>query len=116
MIAGIDRGEIGALIFPRADACRTLAALTPSAPLAEVLGAAPVREFFQKLVDALHAGGTGSATRVARAVVLVELPSIDRGEITDKGSINQRAVLAQRAALVDAMYTAPGTDVILPRR
>jgi hypothetical protein len=35
--------------------------------------------------------GNGSATRVARAQVLLELPSIDRGEITGKGSINQRA-------------------------
>lgn len=116
VIAGIDRGEIGVLIFPRADACRALAALAPSAPHAQVLGAAPVREFFQDLVDGLFAAGTGSATRVARAVVLVEPPSIDRGEVTDKGSINQRAVLAQRAALVEAMYLAPGADVILPRR
>jgi feruloyl-CoA synthase len=115
VITGIDRGEVGALIFPRVDACRALAALEPSAPLEAVLNAAPVREFFQGLVDALHAGGTGSATRVARAVVLVEPPSIDRGEVTDKGSINQRAVLAQRAALVEAMYTASGAGVIVPR-
>ena len=36
-------------------------------------------------------GGTGSATRVARACVLVDPPSIDRGEVTDKGAINRRA-------------------------
>ena len=52
-----------------------------------------VRAFLQRLVDVLHSRGTGSATRVARALVLAEPPSIDRGEITDKGSINQRAVL-----------------------
>ena len=59
---------------------------------------------------------SGSATRVARAVVLAEPPSIDRGEITDKGSINQRAVLLHRDAIVQAMYDAPGENVILPRR
>ncbi|MEO6032460.1 MAG: feruloyl-CoA synthase, partial [Burkholderiaceae bacterium] len=75
-----------------------------------------VRRFFQQLVDGLWRSGTGSATRVARAAVLSVPPSIDLGEITDKGSINQRAVLAQRAALVEAMYLAPGADVILPRR
>ena len=75
-----------------------------------------VREFFQHLVDGLYASGTGSATRVARAVVLLEPPSIDRGEITDKGSINQRAVLQHRDAIVQALYDDPGENVILPRR
>ena len=43
-----------------------------------VLAEPPVREFFQKLVDNLHASGTGSAARVARALVLTEPPRIDR--------------------------------------
>ena len=74
-----------------------------------------MREFFQRLVDAQWAAGTGSATRVARALVLAEPPSIDRGEITDKGSINQRAVLTQRDAQVEQLYLG-GSDVLLPRR
>ncbi len=116
VIAGIDRADIGILIFPRLDSCRALAALRADAPTAEVLQAAPVREVFQRLVDALHASGTGSATRVARALLLVDLPNIDRGEITDKGSINQRAVLKQRDALVRSLYAAaPDAAVILPR-
>jgi feruloyl-CoA synthase len=115
VIAGINRGEIGILIFPRVDACRAFAKADAGVPLAEVLGMPVVREFFQRLVDGLYAAGTGSSTRIARAVVLSEPPSIDRGEVTDKGSINQRAVLAHRAELVDAMYDAPGRDVILPR-
>ncbi len=101
VIAGLNRNEIGILIFPRPDACRAL-------------GDEKTRVFFQRLVDELFASGTGSATRVARAIVLAEPPSIDRGEVTDKGSINQRAVLTHRAAIVDAMYDAPGADVILP--
>ena len=87
------RGRI-ILIFPRLDACRTLAgARSGHADPNRVLREAPIREFFQQLVDDLWASGTGSATRVARAIVLAEPPSIDRGEVTDKGSINQRAVL-----------------------
>jgi len=116
VVAGINRDEIGALIFPRPDACRAFAGLPAEASLAQVLEAAPVREFFQHLVDGLYATGTGSATRVARAVVLLEPPSIDRGEVTDKGSINQRAVLQHRDALVQALYDAPGENVIFPRR
>ena len=63
-----------------------------------------VHAFFQALVDRLWAEGTGSANRPARAVLLVEAPSIDRGEVTDKGSVNQRAVLEHRSALIEAIY------------
>jgi len=115
VIAGINRNDIGLLIFPRLDTCRQLAGLAGAAAVAEVLTAAPVRLLFQQLVDRLHSSGSGSATRVARALVLLEPPSIDRGEITDKGSINQRAVLTHREALVERLY-AGGDDVIVPTR
>jgi feruloyl-CoA synthase len=78
-----------------------------------VLQAAPVQDFFRSLVSRLHASGTGSSTRVARALLLVDPPMIDRGEVTDKGSINQRAVLTHRAALVEHLY-AGGDGVLLP--
>jgi feruloyl-CoA synthase len=56
---------------------------------------------------------TGSASRIDVAVVLVEPPSLDRGEITDKGSINQRAVLTHRQALVDSIYQGTAPDIIV---
>ena len=80
---------------------------------AEVLAHPAVRDAFQQLADRLWREGTGSANRVARLHVMTDLPSIDKGEITDKGSINQRAVLTHRAAQVDTLYTG-GTDVIVP--
>ncbi len=115
VVAGINRDEIGLLLFPRLDACRAFAGLPATAPTLEVLNAPAVRLFFQRMVDELWSGGTGSATRVARALVMAEPPSIDRGEVTDKGSINQRAVLTHRDALVEHLY-AGGDDVILPKR
>jgi feruloyl-CoA synthase len=116
VVAGIDRNEIGLLIFPRLDACRALAGCTAGTPTLEVLGSTAVRAFFQRLADALYAVGTGSATRVARSVVLVEPASIDRGEVTDKGSINQRAVLGHRDALVEQLYAGDAESIYLPRR
>jgi feruloyl-CoA synthase len=113
VVAGLDRDEVGILVFPRIDECRRLADLPADMPAPEVLRHPAVRAFFQQLVDRQWRAGTGSANRVARAHVLVDPPSIDRGEITDKGSINQRAVLGHRAALVDALYTG-GADVIVP--
>jgi feruloyl-CoA synthase len=116
VITGLNRGEVGALLFPRADECRRLAGLPANAPLPEVLHHADVHAFFQTLADRLWRESTGSANRVARLHVLAEPPSIDKGEVTDKGSINQRAVLAQRDALVTALYEGAASDpfVILP--
>jgi len=84
--------------------------LPPDAPLGQALASEPVLERFRQLLDALAAQATGSATRLARLLLLAEAPSIDSGEITDKGSINQRAVLRRRDALVQALHdeTAPG--------
>ena len=115
VIAGLNRDDIGVLFFPRVDECRKLAGVAAGAPPAEVLGHPALREFFQRLVDELWRSGTGSANRVARALVLEEPPSIDRGEITDKGSINQRAVLGHRAALVEALYEGD-TRLLTPRK
>ncbi len=118
VVAGINRSEIGVLVLPRLDECRRLAALPDGTPAAEVLAHPRVQAFFQDMVDRLWRSGSGSASRVARAHLLLEPPSIDKGEVTDKGSINQRAVLSHRASLVDAMFDGDGIDpkVLRPRR
>ncbi len=55
----------------------------------------------------------GSSTRVWRALLLREPPSIDAGEITDKGYTNQRATIERRAADVARLYARdPDEDVI----
>ena len=118
VITGLNLGEVGALLFPRADECRRLAGLPASTPLPQVLHHPAVRAFFQTLANRLWRDATGSASRVARLHVLAEPPSIDKGEVTDKGSINQRAVLAHRDALVEALYAGQAEDpfLILPVR
>ena len=120
VLAGPDRDEVAMLVFPRLDECRKLARLPAEAPAAVVLAAPAVRAFFQELTDRLWADGTGSASRIARTHLLVQPPSIDKGEMTDKGSINQRAVLSHRADLVDALYRAEaggpdGSEFIVAR-
>ncbi len=116
VVAAPDRDGIGLLIFPRIEDARRLYSLAPTMTPVEVLAQAPVRAFFQALLDRLWHEGTGSATRPARMIVMAQPPLIDRGEVTDKGSINQRAVLQNRADLVEALFAAqPGPDVLLPR-
>ena len=118
---GLNRDEVGMMVFPRVAECAALAGsagLAADAPADEVMNHPAVRDFFQRVADKLWAQGTGSANRVARLHLMVDPPSIDKGEITDKSSINQRAVLQHRAAEVEAMYQGPQADpwLILPRR
>jgi feruloyl-CoA synthase len=114
VVTGHDRSELGLLIIPHIELCRKLAGFDAQATPFDIMAAPKVREFFQGMVNRLHAQGTGSANRVMRAMVLAEPPSIDRGEITDKGSINQRAVLTHRAALVEALYEGADPAIIFP--
>jgi feruloyl-CoA synthase len=117
VVTGIDRDEIGLMVFPRLDDARRLAGLSPSTAAPDVLRDAQVTGFFQDLLDRLWQAGTGSANRPARLLVLADPPSIDRGELTDKGSINQRAVLTARAELVSALYGEPAScGALLPRQ
>jgi feruloyl-CoA synthase len=96
-------------------ALRDLAGLPAAASLDEVAASAPVLAWLQDLVDRLAASATGSASRIARALVLTEPPSLDKGEITDNGSINQRAVLKCRASLVDALHAGTAPHAVIAR-
>jgi len=113
VFAGPNQDDIGAMVFPDVEACRKLAGLPPEATPAEIVANANLRKTFAEKLTQLAADSPGSSTRVMRAVLMAEPPSMDKGEMTDKGSINQRAVLKNRAALVEALYAAPpSSDVI----
>jgi len=117
VIAGLDRRDVGIMVFPHVDSCRRLCpSLPPTAGPAEIVADPALAVWFQGLLDALGDGAEGSASRVARGMLLAEPPSIDLGEMTDKGSINQRAVLAHRAALVEELYAeSPSARVFVAR-
>jgi feruloyl-CoA synthase len=115
VLAGADRDEVTALIFPDVDACRKLAP-GPAAELAipSVLADARVIDAFSRRLNSFFAAASGTSSRITRAILLHEPPSLDRGEMTDKGSINQRAVLAHRTQLVEELYAAaPSPHVLL---
>jgi feruloyl-CoA synthase len=102
VFAGADRADIAALVFPDIEACKKLA-----------LDDAGLRHHFAGLLGKLAALSPGSSTRVARAILMAEPPSMDTGEMTDKGSINQRAVLKNRAELVDELYATPLSSTVI---
>jgi feruloyl-CoA synthase len=117
VLAGAERDEVAALVFPDLDACRRLVPdVAPDVPATHVLTDPRVRVEFARLLEALAARARGTSSRILRAILLVQPPSLDIGEMTDKGSINQRAVLAHRAALVEELYTdPPSLNVIVAR-
>jgi feruloyl-CoA synthase len=92
VIAGHDRDDVGVLIFPDWEACRSLG------------GADQIREKFRCLLREMGAASTGSSNRIARAMLMEDPLSIDAHEVTDKGSLNQGAILRNRAALVEELY------------
>ena len=114
VLTGLNMKEVGALIFP-SPACRAVSGLPADAPWADVLASAPVRDRFQAVLNELARQATGSASRIARALLLTEPPSIDKGEVTDKGSINQRAVLKHRDALVQALHDGSAPHILQPQ-
>jgi feruloyl-CoA synthase len=100
VVTGHGRDDLGALVFPNAEACK---GLQPGELHARL----------QAVFDALARQSTGSSTRIARVLIMETPPSIDASEITDKGSINQRAVLQNRAALVEELYAEPPSTRVL---
>ena len=105
VITGEHRDAIGMLVVPDVDACRQLCRDLPAAaPAADVLRHPALRARLQALLDDFSSQATGSASRVTRALVLEDPPSLDAGEITDKGSLNQRAMIERRRGAVDALH------------
>ncbi len=114
VLAGADRNEIGALVFPDLVACRKLTPDLPADTSAETVLSDPrVRAHFTTRLKELTKASPGSSTRIARALLMAEPPSLDKGEMTDKGSINQRSVLSHRAALVDELYAPARSPRVL---
>ncbi len=100
VITGHDRDEVGLLIFLNPVGCESVG------------DEQAVREHIKKGLAQHNADNPASSTRIVRAMIMGDPPSIDANEITDKGYINQRAVIECRAGLVEELYDG-GDNVIL---
>jgi feruloyl-CoA synthase len=113
LVAGQDRPFVGLLAWPNLHACRQVVG-NPEATFEDVAKHPDVIACLKRGLEAHNASCTGSSMRIARAMLMVEPPSIDGNELTDKGYINQRAGLERRAALVERLYAdPPGEGVII---
>jgi len=112
LIAGLDRAYIGLLGFPNLTACAAL--VGANLPVEELVVHPAVLTRLQEGLAEHNANNPGSSTRIKRALLMVEPPSIDGGELTDKGYINQSTALSRRADLVEKLYQEPpGNDIVV---
>ncbi|CCE11524.1 putative long-chain-fatty-acid--CoA ligase (Long-chain acyl-CoA synthetase) [Bradyrhizobium sp. STM 3843] len=113
LVTGQDRDEVGLLAWPNLHACRQMIC-DPNATFEEVVKHPAVIACVKRGLDAHNRECEGATSRrIARVMLMVEPPSIDGHELTDKGYINQRAGLERRAALVERLYADPPADEVI---
>jgi feruloyl-CoA synthase len=114
VITGQDRDFIGLLAWANVNALKAICPDTSlHGDLLRLIASAEVREHVRKGIAAHNAAQTGSSMQIRRVLLMLEPPSIDANEITDKGYINQRAVLERRRALVDRLHAASPEEGVI---
>jgi feruloyl-CoA synthase len=113
VIAGHQRDEVTALVFPALSGCRAVCAAGADAAVREVLANPRVRAAFTERLTSFAEANAGHSTSIQRMILLEDPPSMDAQETTDKGSVNQKQVLANRAALVEQLYGASGPGILV---
>lgn len=103
VITGRDRESIGLLVFLNPAACRNIAG-DPSLTLEQLAANDEVRAHIARGLATYNQSHATSSMRIERFALMPDMPSIDRGEITDKGYINQRAVTEIRADWIERLY------------
>ena len=108
MVTGHDGDEIGVLAW--------VAVPVASRLLGRPLDAASaatdpvIAEVVRTALEKYNADNNQPSARIGRVLLLVEPPSVDHNEITDKGYINQGAVLERRADDVTRLHSATSAD------
>ena len=113
VIAGLNRDELGILIFPDWRASAGFLGVDAASPR-EKWPLERLRAEIRRQLQLHNSAHPHGSTIIRRALLMLEPPSLDRGEITDKGSINQRMVLGCRAEQVTRLFEAvPDSAVIV---
>jgi feruloyl-CoA synthase len=113
VVCGQDKPYVALLAWPNMAAAREICADTSRSSPEEVIHSPKVKEFVRARFAEHNKNCGGSSGRVKRVMLMLEPPSVDGHEITDKGYINQRATQERRHKLVQLLYdAAPPEDVI----
>jgi feruloyl-CoA synthase len=117
VIAGENLPFIAVLAWLNLAGCRQLTgredARSSAGGLADLAGHPAIRAHVRAAVARWNAAHPGSSERIARVLLLPDLPSIDANEITDKGYVNQRAAIVRRHREIALLFAdAPPPEVI----
>lgn len=111
IICGEDRDEIGALVFVNPECCRELAGGAAGAVAGDIVTHPAVIREFQRRLDQLFSAGTATSNRVARAILIADIP---RGfELTDKKTLSHNVVLQGRKPEIVELYSAANSSRVL---
>lgn len=116
VVAGHDKPFVGLLAWPNLAAAKEICADASRSSPADVIGSPKVRAFVRERFAEHNRTCGGSSTRINRVMLMLDPPSIDGHEITDKGYVNQRATLERRADSVDLLFAAkpPAEAILIP--
>jgi feruloyl-CoA synthase len=114
VVAGHDREAIGLLAWPNLDGLRQICK-DPSlyGDAGKLIQAPDVVDHMRRGLAAHNARNPGSAGTIRCVLLLLDPPSIDADEITDKGYINQRAVIEHRKEMVAKLYARPAAPEVI---
>jgi len=114
VVCGLDKPYIALLAWPNIAGMKAAAGLPEDMAPEDVIAHPKVIEHLLNALEMHNKSGGGSSTRIARLHLMLEPPSIDGHEITDKGYVNQSATASRRAHLVEKLFEAdPADDVIV---
>lgn len=113
LVAGLDREYVAVLGFTNVAACRALIGDADASP-EDIVTHPLVLNQIKAGLEAHNAANPGSSTRILRAMMMVEPPNMDAGELTDKGYVNQSTSLSRRKELVEKLFAnPPGNDIVV---
>lgn len=113
LICGINDDYVGALMWLNRSAAEKVIG-TPLPITAEGLANMPeLRGIIHRTLSNHNTNNPGVSTRFARVTFLMEPPSIDAQEISDKGTINQAIALQRRADDVARIYSKNPDDSVI---
>jgi len=107
VVCGHDKAYVGLLAWPNMAAAKEICADATRSSPEEIIHSPKVKEYLRARIAAHNATCGGSSARIRRVMLMLDPPSIDGHEITDKGYINQRATLDRRKRLVELLYENP---------
>jgi feruloyl-CoA synthase len=102
IVCGEGRDQVGLVAWLNAAGCKQVTG--EDGDLAFYARHPKIHDHLRKAFAQWNKVNTGATMRVARVLLLPDMPSIDRNEITDKGYINQRVALECRNAEVQRLF------------